>query len=193
MYNKALNFRTIAKPASASAALLAILALAACSQPTQAPQPTPPPTRPTPVPPPTQPAPPPSASWEDWAFTPGEWTYRKDAKGSAAAFAQAGQGALFTIRCDASARRIILSRPGFLEPGKTASLVIRASMGSAQYPLANAGGTPPYVAASLDPRDAILDKTAFSRGRFVVEVAGAPTPLVLPTWSEFPRVVEDCR
>ena len=72
-------------------------------------------------------------------------------------------------------------------------MVIRATTGSAQYPLANAGGQPAQVAATLSPLDQILDKVVFSRGRFVVDVAGAPSPLVIPTWPEFARVVEDCR
>ena len=29
--------------------------------------------------------------------------------------------------------------------------------------------------------------------RFAIEVEGAPTPLVIPTWAEFSRVLEDCR
>ena len=53
------------------------------------------------------------------------------------------------------------------------------------------GGTPAYVAVALTPRDALLDAMAFSRGRFIVEQAGAPT-LVIPAWAEVPRVTEDC-
>ena len=37
-----------------------------------------------------------------------------------------------------------------------------------------------------------LDQIAFSRGRITIEQPGQPT-LVLPTWAEPVRVIEDCR
>lgn len=176
-----------------AAPFLAILMLAACSAPKPEPTPTPPTKQPLPPRPPAPPPPPAASNWEDWPFTPGTWAYRADAKGSIALFGPTNQGALFTIRCDRGAQRIYLSRPGNLDAGRSANMVIRASTSRAQYPLANTGSTPPYVAAALAPTDPILDAAAFSRGRFVVEVAGAPTPLVIPTYPEFARVVEDCR
>lgn len=173
--------------------LALIAGLAACTAPEAIPEPSAPPVRPAPPPAPL-PAPVASTSWEDWPFTPGTWVYRRDEKGSLALFGLANQGAQFTIRCDRAGRRIYLSRPGFLEVGKSANMVLRASNGSGQYPLANAtGSTPPYVAAVLSPADPMLDKLAFSRGRFVVEVAGAPAPLVVPAYPELSRVIEDCR
>ena len=54
------------------------------------------------------------------------------------------------------------------------------------------GGTPPYVAAGLQPSDTLLDAMGFSRGRFLVEQAGLPI-LVVPAWAEVLRVTEDCR
>jgi len=45
---------------------------------------------------------------------------------------------------------------------------------------------------SLRPTDPLLDAMAFSRGRFMLEMPGAPT-LYLPAWPELSRVVEDCR
>lgn len=168
----------------------ALLALAACSAPAPVPAPTPKPApkpTPAPLPPPTP------KSWENWDYTPGNWSYRKDEKGSIALYGPSGREAVFTVRCDLSARRIYLSRPGLLESGKTANMVIRATQGGAQFPLANTGSTPPYVAVSLSPLDPALDRMAFSRGRFAIEVEGAPTPLVIPNWAEFSRVLEDCR
>ena len=167
--------------------------MAGCSTPKPEPKPTTPSTRPTPPPPPPTTPPPAATSWEDWPYTPGNWSYRNEGQSSVASFGVSPQAPQFSIRCDKAARRILLSRPGFLEPGKSANMVIRATTGSAQYPLANAGGQPAQVAATLSPLDQILDKVAFSRGRFVVDVAGAPSPLVIPTWPEFARVVEDCR
>lgn len=177
-----------------AAPLAGVLILAGCSTSAPEPKPQPPSTKPTPpAPPPAPPPPPPSSNWEDWPYTPGGWSYRNEGQSSTASFGASAAAPQFSIRCDKAARRIQLSRPGFLEPGKSANMVIRATTGSAQYPLANAGGQPAQVAATLSPQDQILDKVAFSRGRFVVEVAGAPTPLVIPTWPEFARVVEDCR
>ncbi|WP_337829325.1 hypothetical protein [Pseudonocardia sp. TMWB2A] len=173
--------------------LAGVMMVAGCSTPKPEPKPQPPSTRPVPPPPPPATPPPASSNWEDWPYTPGGWSYRAEGQGSVALFGMGPQAPQFSIRCDKAARRIQLARPGFLEPGKSANMVIRATTGSAQYPLANAGGQPAQVAATLSPLDPILDKIAFSRGRFVVEVAGAPTPLVIPTWPEFARVVEDCR
>lgn len=172
-------------------AVSGLLLLASCAAPPPAPPPQTPPA--PPAPPPAQPAPPPAASWEDWPFTPGNWSYAREGSGSIARYGVPGQAALFNIRCDAAARRVHLARPGLLEPGKSANMVLRASAGGGQYPLANAGGTPPYVAATLAPMDPMLDRLAFSRGRFTVEVAGAPQPLVIPNWAEVSRVIEDCR
>ena len=49
-----------------------------------------------------------------------------------------------------------------------------------------------HAAVTLTGRDGLLDAMAFSRGRFAVEVAGAPT-LYVPAWPEVSRVIEDCR
>ena len=53
-------------------------------------------------------------------------------------------------------------------------------------------GPNPQLGLALVPRDAVLDAMGFSRGRFVIEVAGLPT-LYLPAWPEVGRVIEDCR
>ena len=59
-------------------------------------------------------------------------------------------------------------------------------------PVQPTGGTPPYVALALTASDPLLDAMGFSRGRFVIEQAGA-APLVVPAWAEIERVTEDCR
>lgn len=48
------------------------------------------------------------------------------------------------------------------------------------------------LSSALTPRDPLLDAMAFSRGRFLVEAAGAPY-LAIPAWAEVARVTEDCR
>ena len=56
--------------------------------------------------------------------------------------------------------------------------------------------TEPYeqlgLAEDRFSNDELLDAMAFSRGRFVIEQAGAPT-LVVPAYPEVGRVIEDCR
>jgi hypothetical protein len=44
----------------------------------------------------------------------------------------------------------------------------------------------------LGAQDRLLDAIAFSRGRFSVEIAGTPR-LILPSWPEPARAIEDCR
>ncbi|RZM31641.1 MAG: hypothetical protein EOP67_31935, partial [Sphingomonas sp.] len=65
------------------------------------------------------------------------------------------------------------------------SITIRTS--TALRSLSMQGGQ--SVLAATDP---LLDAMGFSRGRFVIEQAGA-APLVLPAWAEIERVTEDCR
>ncbi|MGB5725326.1 MAG: hypothetical protein WBM39_13030 [Parasphingorhabdus sp.] len=71
-------------------------------------------------------------------------------------------------------------------------MVLRASAGLQSYPASNSGGTPNYVAISVAPRDMMMDRIAYSRGRFAVETDGLQS-LAIPVWPEFSRVVEDCR
>jgi hypothetical protein len=51
---------------------------------------------------------------------------------------------------------------------------------------------PPAALATLSANDRFLDAIVFSRGRFTVEVPGAPI-MAIPAWPEPARVVEDCR
>jgi len=164
---------------------LALLALAGCS--TAPPQPAP---APQPVKPVDTPAPVVAAPQGDWPITPGTWTYRKDDRGSLALFGEMGKDAIFIFRCDQSRRRLFLSRSGSVGDGAT--MVLRATAGQASYPAANSGGTPSYAAVSLSPADIMMDRIAYSRGRFAVETSGLPS-LAIPAWPEFSRVVEDCR
>ena len=181
----------IKKPTLKIAALVSLIAVSACvpqqaPPPPPAPAPTPPPVQ-TPTPPPVQPL---AEDWRDWPITAGDWVYRDDARGSIALFGAPNEAAQFLIRCDVSRRSIFLSRAG--QSAGPVSMTLRASTGLKQYTAGNAGGSPPYIATELQVMDDILDKIAFSRGRFIVEVAGT-TPLAIPIYPEFTRVVEDCR
>ncbi len=167
-------------------------ALAACA--TKAPAP------PRPAPPVSRPVPPPIAApsvyagdWIDWPLTVGDWRYARDGAGSVARFGVAGQATRFAMRCDTAARHVSLQSLGALDAGRSATMTVRTSAGTARFALANRGGQPPMVAAQLPVDDPTLDRMAFSRGRFVIEIDGAPTPLVVPAWPEVARVIEDCR
>lgn len=74
----------------------------------------------------------------------------------------------------------------------TGPLTVRTSSVTRAVSVQSTGGAPAYVAAELPVRDGLLDAMAFSRGRFVIEQAGAP-PLVVPAYAEIGRVTEDCR
>ena len=101
-----------------------------------------------------------------------------------------GTDALLTLRCDKAAAQLYLSKRD--AGGAGTAITIRTSTALRTLAAQPTGGTQPYVAAALSPRDSLLDAIAFSRGHFVVEQAGQP-PLVVPSWAEFGRVVEDCR
>jgi hypothetical protein len=110
----------------------------------------------------------------DPPLSPGEWSYFEAPGGSVARFGLAGAEA-FSLRCDTARRRIMLSRS---RPG--AAMRVRTTFGQRALP------------AQLSADDSLLDEMAFSRGRFTVEADGL-APLIVPTWPEPARVIEDCR
>lgn len=171
-------------------ALVSLTALAACSTtappqpPVETHEPTPP-FDPAPMPPPFQQ---PKGDWTDWPLSAGDWVYRQDDRGSIALFGQPGADALVTLRCDKGRQRIYFSRAG--SGGN--SITIRSSSTMKQFAAGATGGTPPYIAAEIMPRDAILDAMIYSRGRVAIEAAGTQS-IAVPSWTEIARVVEDCR
>ncbi|MEZ0241925.1 MAG: hypothetical protein ACAH11_01010, partial [Sphingomonas sp.] len=72
------------------------------------------------------------------------------------------------------------------------TLTVRTSSTLRSVAAQPTGGTPPYLAIELTPRDPLLDAIGYSRGRFVIEGGGLPH-LVVPAWGEILRVIEDCR
>ncbi|PXA83829.1 hypothetical protein DMC47_42250 [Nostoc sp. 3335mG] len=168
-----------------------MVALASCVGPQEKPAPAPP--RPAlPPPPAALPAAPPQQDWRDVPLTPGDWSWRGTAgQSSIAQYGAAGQVAVFALRCDPSSRNIVFSRGG-LAPTPSAAMSFTTSYGSFAYTGANGGGQPPAIVAQASARDPHMDQIAFSRGRFLVDVAGQPR-LVLPAWPEVARVIQDCR
>lgn len=173
----------------AKVGLLLVGLLAGCVAPRLAPPPSAParpagPPLPRPVPPP-QPA---SEDWRDVPLTPGRWTYATEPGGSAARFG--GGAAQFVIRCTLAERTVTLSREGAATP--PAPLFDVTTSAGRQSLRAEPLPDRPGATVVLRAADPLLDGIAFSRGRFVVAVTGAPR-LVIPAWPEFARVVEDCR
>ncbi len=168
---------------------LITFALASCVAPPKPASAPPPP----PLAAPALPAAPPQQDWRDVALTPGTWTWRGGAgQGSIAQYGLAGQGAQFALRCDLSTRAVIFSRGGGGVATAAGSMGFTTSFGLFSLPASYGGGEPPAIVASAGARDPRLDQIAFSRGRFLVDVAGQPR-LVLPAWPEVARVIEDCR
>jgi hypothetical protein len=97
--------------------------------------------------------------------------------------------ASFVVRCDRARRQITLSREGVTSG---TSMTVRTTSGARSLPLSVQAEPLPYASGMLPASDRFLDDIVFSRGRFTVEVAGSPM-LVLPTWPEPARVIEDCR
>ncbi|MDF0541369.1 hypothetical protein PX699_03365 [Sphingobium sp. H39-3-25] len=171
--------------------ILTLALLSSCvAPPPEAPRPTPAPA-PMPAPPPAPEAPPPSADWTLWPLTPGSWAYRPQASGGVAVFSPPQGAPLATIRCELSTRRVMISRGG-VPSHSAATMIIRTSFGSAQWPATMQAAPVPQVLATRGANDQTLDQIAYSRGRFSIDVPGMAT-LILPTWAEITRVIEDCR
>lgn len=165
------------------------------SSPAPGPSPTPAPaSAPASAPPPAATTPsspqPAHGDWTEWPLADGDWTYQADNRGSIASFGPRNMQASFTIRCDRGRNQLILSRAGAANSG--AQMTLRVSSGQQSYPVQNIGGQPDYAAISLPATDYMMDRIIFSRGRFAVETTGL-SPLAIPIWPEFTRVVEDCR
>ncbi len=164
--------------------------LASCvAPPRPAPAPAPPPpTRLAPA----LPAAAPQSDWRDIPLTPGTWSWRGGAgRSSIAQYGMPGQPAIFALRCDAQTRSVIFSRGVGVAAAATA-MGFTTSFGPFSLPASYGGGEPPAIVAAISARDPHLDQLAFSRGRFLVDIAGEPR-LVLPAWPEPARVIEDCR
>ena len=141
----------------------------------------------SPAPPPSAPAPvPTSADWRDLPQTAGDWAWSQEAADSVARF---GEG-LLILRCDRPHARIELRRAG----NPAGSVPITVTTTTLSQPLMGepVEGSAPAISASLPAGDPLLDAMAFSRGRFLLAATGLPT-LIVPSWPELSRVVEDCR
>lgn len=161
---------------------LTLLALAGC---TAAPKPRPaPPAAPVVVP---LPAPVPLGSdWRDWPLTPGDWRYERTQFGSRATFGTTVSQVTLSCDNDRNVRLSVSRAVAGVATIRTSSTLRTLSLAETGHPPAS-GGLATFAAS-----DPILDAMGFSRGRFVIEQAGA-APLVIPAYPEILRVAEDCR
>ncbi len=166
-----------------------LLTCAACVPRAPAPTPAPPVERPVARPTPTPTPVPTYTSWMDVPQTLGDWRYETSARGSAAVFGAGASDMQFALRCTRGVGSITLARAGSFAPD-TRLTVRTESMTRAVQP-APIGENNAWI-GSLNANDPLLDAMAFSKGRFAIEAAGAPT-LYLPSWPEVTRVIEDCR
>lgn len=174
--------------------LAATVMLAACVPSTPAPVSAPVPAQvPRPVPAPAAPASviqaPIYDSWMDAPTTPGTWRYQPVGRGSQAVFV-GGSAGEFALACSLDTRSIALTRFGSMQRAR--AMTIRSEAATRSLPVIPSGEYPALAASTLAPNDTLLDAMALSKGRFAVEVDGAPT-LYLPSHAEVSRVIEDCR
>lgn len=92
----------------------------------------------------------------------------------------------------AATKGVYLSRAGAHAQGSATAITLASTETAKSYSAAVSDTVPPYVWTETPASDPQLDLLAFSRGRMLVSIAGMGD-LVLPSWPEFARVVEDCR
>ena len=103
----------------------------------------------------------------------GQWTYVATASGGEARF-----GSHLSLLCDKPTRTVTITRPG----APVAALTVVTDT--------QARSLPPN--GRLSAYDPLLDSMAFSRGRYLV-AGGSAAVLVVPSWPEAARAIEDCR
>jgi hypothetical protein len=171
-----------------------MLGLAACAPAAKAPPPqarpvarpaapAPRPARPTPLPAPV------STEWMDAALTPGGWRYEVNSGRPVALFLTQGVRGDFVLSCERNSGLIGLWRRTSAD---VPAMTIRTETATRSVSAAQGMDTEPYLVAKLASSDPLLDAMALSKGRFAVEVEGQPT-LILPSYAEVSRVIEDCR
>jgi hypothetical protein len=171
--------------------LIAMFAVVAGCVNKPAPPPAPAAARIAPLP--RAPAPPPDVqAWIDRPLTAGAWSYARMNNGSRATYGGGASVPVFSLSCDIGAGAVIAARSGRFEDGVTGAMVLTATTGSKTYPAVNAVAGAAQVTSRIAPVDPHLDAIGFSRGRIMVSVKGA-AELILPTWPEITRVIEDCR
>jgi len=195
-----------AVPLHAILTLAALSALSACgdvvpraderqpSHPAPAPLPMPLPPRAPPVARAPMPLPSVATDWRDVPLPAGTWTWALRPGGSAAWFGEAGRIPVAVLQCDRLAGVVRIALPVDPAPPavpRSATITTSTSSGTLTAEPHTIDGLA-TEAIALPASQRLLDAMAFSRGRFRVEIVGL-APVVLPSWSEVGRVIEDCR
>lgn len=162
-----------------AAVMLAVAGCSAIPTPEAPPPPATQPVAPTPTPSPAPVAP--AKPWDERAVDPGAWRY--DIGSRTATFVPTGSATpLVSLACTGGSIRLSANVG---TPGQASGVNLQTSAGTDRLRLDSG-------AVSLPVRDPRLDRIAFSRGRFAIEVDDGRA-LTLPVQSEIGRVIEDCR
>lgn len=119
---------------------------------------------------------------------PGTWTYAPATGGSEATFLDPNSRPRLFLNCTRAARQVTIATPAagaapFIGVWTSAQ---SRNLSSSFNPATN------RLSATVAAFDPLLDSMAFSRGRIAFSVSGQPA-LVVPSWEEVARVIEDCR
>jgi hypothetical protein len=118
----------------------------------------------------------------------GTWQYSSLPAGSEARFVNSTGQTQIAMRCVRSARSVTLFKPS----SAAAAFISVWTTAQTRSLAASFDPATGQLRASLAAWDPLLDAITFSRGRVEFSVAGQPA-LVVPSWAEAARVVEDCR
>jgi hypothetical protein len=118
----------------------------------------------------------------------GQWVYSSSSQGSSAVFSDESSRPQLTIRCTRLSRQVTIAKPA---TAGSPTLNIWTATQVRSLPASFDAATQ-QLSVSLGAFDPSLDAIAYSRGRLGIGVAGA-APLVVPSWADVARVVEDCR
>jgi hypothetical protein len=117
----------------------------------------------------------------------GNWTYRPFSGGSEADFVDGAGHVRLTVRCNRTSRVVSIIRTGMTAAAP--ALAVTTTYGARRLAASFAGGN---LTASVAANDPLLDDIAFSRGKWAVSNSGEGA-LVVPSWADPSRAVEDCR
>lgn len=131
--------------------------------------------------------PPPAINLDLVQAVPGNWSYRIIGGGSEADFSDSGGHVRLTVRCTQASKIVSIIRSGALAAAPF--LTVTTSYGSRNVSAGFAAGNLSGVVAASDP---LLDQIAFSRGKWAIANSGEGA-LVVPSWADAARVIEDCR
>lgn len=162
----------------AAAAVLLLFAASCATVPKPVPPAAPSPEKPPiPMTTPPPPPPPPTSGWVDLPIIEGGWTY--DSGAGTARFVADGGDELVRLSCD---------------KGKGVVRILTPRDGGRKTDVLTTSGTDiveqGFLGAEIRADAPVLDRIAFSRGRFALR---GQILQVLPVQAEIGRVIEDCR